>query len=68
MSTPAKSITCELSQGSPVSPIPFMLYISPLFQIGQVSKKFGYADDMAMLATENSLHENRESLQRFLEG
>lgn len=68
---PSRSISCGLPQGSPISPILFMLYISPLFKIGPPVKKFGYADDVAILATTNTLSENcsilSESLSDLLE-
>lgn len=55
---PQQSIKCGLPQGSPVSPILFMLYISPLFKIDGMRKSFGYADDVAILETSPSLEEN----------
>lgn len=59
---PKNSINCGLPQGSPISPILFMLYISPLFKMGNITKRFGYADDMALLATYDTLEENCVSL------
>lgn len=61
---PVQNINCGLPQGSPISPILFMLYISPLFKTGQISRNFGYADDMAILAISNSLNENCISLSK----
>ena len=52
---PYQKITCGLPQGSPVSPILFMLYISPLFKLDRATSKFGYADDMAILAISKNL-------------
>lgn len=67
----AHKIKCGLPQGSPISPILFMLYISPLFRLGQLSKIFGYADDMAILATKKSLSENcitlSETIKKIIE-
>ncbi|CCU81551.1 endonuclease/reverse transcriptase [Blumeria hordei DH14] len=63
---PLQSINCGLPQGSPASPILFMLYISPLFKLGNVSRRFGYADDVAILETQKSLHDNCISLKMAL--
>ncbi|KAI0992026.1 hypothetical protein K3495_g16160, partial [Podosphaera aphanis] len=63
---PPQQVDCGLPQGSPVSPILFMLYISPLFRLGNVHRRFGYADDVAILETRNSLQENCTSLTEAL--
>lgn len=44
-----------------------MLYISPLFKTGNPLKKFGYADDVALLATTNTLSENCSTLSNSLD-
>jgi hypothetical protein len=54
-------------QGSPISPILFMLYIAPLFWLGKPARRFGYADDVALLAVSTSLQENCASLQADLQ-
>ena len=55
---PAQSIQCGLPQGSPISPILFLLYISPLFKLKGLKKAFGCAYDVAIMATSTSLEEN----------
>jgi hypothetical protein len=49
-----------------VSPILFMLYISPLFHLGDRSRRFGYADDGAILAISRSLTTNTQILSQDL--
>ncbi len=44
---------CGLPQGSPVSPILFLLYIAPLVRL--TKGRFGYADDAAFLVTAYTL-------------
>lgn len=63
---PIQNISCGLPQGSPISLILFMLYISPLFKMGNSSKKFGFADDLAILATNDSFLDNCSSLSDSL--
>ena len=53
-----------LPQGSPVSPILFLLYMEPLLRISR--GRFGYADDAAILASANSLAECHSKLQTQL--
>ena len=40
-----------------------MLYIAPLFWLGVPARRFGYADDIALLAISKSLQDNCNSLQ-----
>ena len=55
---PLQQVNCGLPQGSPASPILFMLYISPIFKMGKISQRFSYADDIALIETRDSLQEN----------
>lgn len=63
---PSQEVHCGLPQGSPISPILFMLYIAPLFRVVIRVNPFGYADDVALLATSSSLEENTERLREAL--
>ena len=64
---PMLDIKCGLPQGSPVSPILFMLYIAPLFHLGKPRNRFGYADDVALLAVSPSLQDNATALTHDLQ-
>lgn len=64
---PETQIQCGLPQGSPISPILFMLYIAPLFWLGTPTKRFGYADDVALIRISANLEENCEKLQADLQ-
>lgn len=59
---PAQRISCGLPQGSSISPILFMLYISPLFKLDRLKKTFGYADDVAILEISPTLEENSRKI------
>ena len=65
---PVTNIYCGLPQGSPISPILFMLYIAPLFRLGTTRKhRFGYADDIGLLAISTDLQINCNKLQADLQ-
>ena len=64
---PDTQIQCGLPQGSPASLILFMLYIASLLWLGTPARRFGYADDIALVATSVDLQTNCDQLQTDLE-
>ena len=64
---PSMEIDCGLPQSSPTSPILFALYIAPLFWMGRRNAKYGYADDVGLLATSPSLQANCNILTKHLQ-
>jgi hypothetical protein len=44
-----------------------MLYIAPLFQLGKPQARFGYANDIALLAISPTLEENCQTLSDSLQ-
>lgn len=58
-------ILCGLPQGSPISPILFLLYIEPVLRLS--GGRCSYADDIALLAVGRTLEAVHEKLQQQLE-
>ncbi|XP_044714695.1 reverse transcriptase (RNA-dependent DNA polymerase) domain-containing protein [Hirsutella rhossiliensis] len=57
IATNSSPLQCGLPQGSPVSPILFLLYTEPIYRLGSSKGRFGYADDTAILCVGDSLDE-----------
>lgn len=58
----ATALGCGTPQGSPISPIIATLYFCPILWMGRYShpnRRFGYADDVSILAIGDSTEENR---------
>jgi ribonuclease HI len=55
--TPPSPLQCGLPQGSPVSPILFLLYTEPIYRLGNPQGRFGYADDTAILSIGDTVDE-----------
>lgn len=63
---PDTDIYCGLSQGSPISLVLFILYIAALFWLGKPTRRFGYADDLALLEISADLQTNCDNLKQSL--
>lgn len=61
----AFSVLCGLPQGSPISPILFLLYVEPFLRL--TKGRFGYADDGAMLAVGATTQVVHAKLQKHLD-
>ncbi|KAM4062478.1 reverse transcriptase (RNA-dependent DNA polymerase) [Hirsutella rhossiliensis] len=57
IATNSSPLQCGLPQGSPVSPILFLLYTESIYRLGSSKGRFGYADDTAILCVGDSLDE-----------
>lgn len=55
--TDEEEISCGFPQGSPASPILYVLYVADLL-LDDPDLRFGYADDLCLLRTSKSLDEN----------
>ncbi|TKW60303.1 MAG: hypothetical protein DI628_08940 [Blastochloris viridis] len=56
--TPFTPLQCGLPQGSPASPILFLLYTEPIYRLGNPQGRFGYADDTAILSIGDTVDES----------
>lgn len=59
-------VECGTPQGSPLSPVTYMLYLAELLQ-QDCQLRFGYAVDIALYRISNSLAQNIKLLQRDVE-
>ena len=66
---PPEPVTCRLLQGSPTSPILFILFISPIYFLQGATERnqYRYADNIALRATGRSAAENAVQLAQALQ-
>lgn len=64
--TASSPLQCGLPQGSPVSPILFLLYTEPIYRLGNTEGRFGYADDTAILCVGGTLNETSAEASRHV--
>ncbi|KAG6979059.1 putative RNA-directed DNA polymerase from transposon BS [Fusarium oxysporum f. sp. conglutinans] len=65
--TPLSPLQCGLPQGSPVSPILFLLYTEPIYRLSNPQGRFGYADDTAILCVGDTAEETAAAASRSVE-
>lgn len=61
--TPRKQV-CGVPQGSPVSPILFLLYLAEPMKCGNLRARFGYADDIGILGVGRTVKESATKAQQ----
>ncbi|KAF4460560.1 reverse transcriptase [Fusarium albosuccineum] len=64
--TPFAPLRCGLPQGSPVSPILFLLYTEPIYRLDNPQGRFGYADDTAILSIGDTVDESTAMASRSI--
>ncbi|KKO96446.1 hypothetical protein THAR02_11453, partial [Trichoderma harzianum] len=64
---PETELECGAPQGSPISPIVSMLYFSPSLKLNDPNTRFGYADDIGIMAVGADTKETTQKLQWELE-
>ncbi|XP_044718774.1 reverse transcriptase (RNA-dependent DNA polymerase) domain-containing protein [Hirsutella rhossiliensis] len=67
ITTPTTPLQCGLPQGSPVSPILFLLYTEAIYRLGNPEGRFGYADDTAILCVGQSLEQTSQKASEYLQ-
>ncbi|KAJ6436970.1 Protein phosphatase 1 regulatory subunit 3A [Purpureocillium lavendulum] len=66
VTTPSSPLQCGLPQGSPASPILYLLYTEPIYRLRNLKGRFGYADDTAILCVGNTLEETARKASRHV--
>ncbi|KAJ6437988.1 (S)-coclaurine N-methyltransferase [Purpureocillium lavendulum] len=66
VTTPSSPLQCGLPQGSPASPILYLLYTEPIYRLRNPKGRFGYADDTAILCVGNTLEETARKASRHV--
>lgn len=66
ITTTSSPLPCGLPQGSPASPILYLLYTEPIYRLRNPKGRFGYADDTAILCVGNTLEETARKASRHV--
>ena len=66
VTTPSSPLQCGLPQGSPASPILYLLYTEPIYRLRNPKGRFGCADDTAILCVAITLEETARNASRHV--
>ncbi|KAI0995289.1 hypothetical protein K3495_g12893 [Podosphaera aphanis] len=62
--TSPKELFCGVPQGSPISPLIFLLYIAEPMRSGNTKARFSYADDVGIFGIGRTIQESAEKAQQ----
>ncbi|KAI1004666.1 hypothetical protein K3495_g3552 [Podosphaera aphanis] len=62
--TSPKELFCGVPQGSPISPLLFLLYMTEPMRSGNTKARFSYADDVGILGIGRTIQESAEKAQQ----
>ncbi|KAI0997417.1 hypothetical protein K3495_g10768 [Podosphaera aphanis] len=62
--TPERELVCGVPQGSPISPLLFLLYMAEPMRSGNPLSRFSYADDIGILGFGPTIAESAAAAQR----
>lgn len=63
-----RTVSNGLPQGSPLSPIAFLLYVEPILKLTADTRyNYGYVDNVGFLRQRDTLESYRDQLQKVLD-
>lgn len=62
--TGPRELVCGVPQGSPISPLRFLLYMAESMRSGDIITRLSYADDIEITGFGNTIIESAAAVQR----